>query len=319
MSQDDVIEYLDAFLAGSLPKYRKTQALPAGYTSTKGAVRILTGDEVHAGALGISMDTETDDFIVALTKSYAANSRKLEAVADKLAALFAKVDLVTVASLDVEDNELEDGAIADGFDPTAAEDSILILIPGSGPQVSVPLTYTGKLTEKKLLSWLKKRSPALTAGWAAVKEAQRQRKKDKKDKKAAEAARREEIAAILPVDVSGDGKLLKQTYVEAPEGAVTPVDGHLVSAHYTGTFADTGKKFDSSRGKAPFDFTVGQGAVIKCWEQGFKAMKVGESAVLTCHHDLAYGDDGSPPEIPAESTLKFDVELISSSPQKDEL
>jgi len=89
-----------------------------------------------------------------------------------------------------------------------------------------------------------------------------------------------------------------------------PGDGAKVTAHYTGTLAN-GEKFDSSRDRGtPFEFTLGKGQVIGCWDKGFATMKKGEKALLTCHSDLAYGDRGSPPKIPGGATLKFDVELL---------
>ena len=63
-----------------------------------------------------------------------------------------------------------------------------------------------------------------------------------------------------------------------------------------------------------FKFKLGQGQVIKCWDLGFASMKVGEKAVLTCGSEYAYGKSGSPPKIPADATLKFDVELLGFNP-----
>ena len=59
-----------------------------------------------------------------------------------------------------------------------------------------------------------------------------------------------------------------------------------------------------------------QGQVIKGWDVGFAAMKVGEHAVLRCRADYAYGEDGSPPTIPAGATLDFDVELLGFGPRE---
>lgn len=83
-----------------------------------------------------------------------------------------------------------------------------------------------------------------------------------------------------------------------------------MTAHYTGTLTD-GTKFDSSvdRGK-PFAFTIGQGQVIKGWDEGFASMKIGEKAVLTIRGDYGYGAQGSPPKIPGDATLEFEVELL---------
>ena len=84
-------------------------------------------------------------------------------------------------------------------------------------------------------------------------------------------------------------------------------------AHYTGTLTD-GTKFDSSRDRGqPFSFVIGKGQVIRAWDEGIASMKVGERAELTCSPDYAYGARGFPPVIPPNSTLIFDVELISVS------
>src|SRR4051794_22965921 len=87
--------------------------------------------------------------------------------------------------------------------------------------------------------------------------------------------------------------------------------GDKISVRYVGTLYDNGKEFDSSwkRGKAPFDVTLGQGQVIQGWDQGLVGMKVGGRRRLTIPPDLAYGPQGQPPSIPANSTLVFDVDL----------
>jgi FKBP-type peptidyl-prolyl cis-trans isomerase len=75
--------------------------------------------------------------------------------------------------------------------------------------------------------------------------------------------------------------------------------------------------FDTSVGKKPFDFTIGQGSVIKGWEQGVIGMKVGGKRKLTIPSKLGYGDAGSPPKIPGKSTLVFDIELLSIGEDAD--
>ena len=78
-----------------------------------------------------------------------------------------------------------------------------------------------------------------------------------------------------------------------------------------GTLVSDGSKFDSSRDRGKtFKFTIGQGQVIKGWDEGFASMKVGEKAILKVRYDYAYGESGSPPAIPPKADLFFDVELL---------
>jgi FKBP-type peptidyl-prolyl cis-trans isomerase len=88
----------------------------------------------------------------------------------------------------------------------------------------------------------------------------------------------------------------------------SPAATDQVKVHYEGRLID-GKVFDSSiqRGE-PATFPLN--GVIPCWTEGVQAMKVGGKAQLVCPANLAYGPNGSPPTIPPQATLVFDVELI---------
>lgn len=88
-------------------------------------------------------------------------------------------------------------------------------------------------------------------------------------------------------------------------------DGDKVKVNYTGRLLKTNFMFDTSVGKAPFEFQIGKGAVIKGWDLGVVGMKVGGKRKLTIPSRLGYGETGSPPKIPPKATLVFEVELLS--------
>ncbi len=86
--------------------------------------------------------------------------------------------------------------------------------------------------------------------------------------------------------------------------------GDSVQVQYTGSLLN-GNVFDSNVGKAPFSVTLGQGQVIKGWDQGLVGMKVGGKRKLTIPAALGYGDQGQGEKIPGGATLVFEVDLLS--------
>ncbi|KAL7739465.1 hypothetical protein ACLKA6_019421 [Drosophila palustris] len=111
------------------------------------------------------------------------------------------------------------------------------------------------------------------------------------------------------LDLSGDGGVLKEILKEGT-GVDTPSGGCKVSLHYTGRLVD-GTEFDSSVGRnEPFEFELGKGLVIKAFDMGVATMKLGERCFLTCAPNYAYGAAGSPPSIPPDSTLIFELEML---------
>ncbi|HTK11649.1 MAG TPA: FKBP-type peptidyl-prolyl cis-trans isomerase [Ktedonobacteraceae bacterium] len=104
-------------------------------------------------------------------------------------------------------------------------------------------------------------------------------------------------------------------YIDTKVGVgATAQSGSTVYVQYTGWVQSTGQKFDSSydRGGQPINVTLGQGQVIKGWDEGLIGMKAGGSRRLILPPALAYGDQ--PPQgsnIPANATLIFDVSLVT--------
>jgi FKBP-type peptidyl-prolyl cis-trans isomerase len=98
-----------------------------------------------------------------------------------------------------------------------------------------------------------------------------------------------------------------------PGTGANPTVGQNVQVHYTGTLLN-GQKFDSSvdRG-APFSFPLGQGRVIKGWDEGIADLKMGEKAILLIPSYMGYGMQGSPPKIPGNAILVFEVELLGAN------
>lgn len=105
-----------------------------------------------------------------------------------------------------------------------------------------------------------------------------------------------------------DGGVTKKIIREGKGGEAVP-DNVRVKVHYIGRLAD-GTVFDESyKRKKPFEFAIGKRNVILGWDIGVKTMKIGETAIIKCAPDYAYGKNGIGP-IPPNSTLFFEVELL---------
>ena len=101
---------------------------------------------------------------------------------------------------------------------------------------------------------------------------------------------------------------LKYVILAAGKSNTVAKVGNKVSVHYTG-WLTSGKQFDSSANRGPFEFTIGAGDVIKGWDEGVAGMKVGEKRKLVIPGSLGYGAAGTD-GIPPNATLVFQVELL---------
>jgi FKBP-type peptidyl-prolyl cis-trans isomerase FkpA len=100
--------------------------------------------------------------------------------------------------------------------------------------------------------------------------------------------------------------------ITQPGTGAKPKPGQMVNVQYRGTLLD-GKEFDSSaksNGGKPFTYPLGRGQVIPGWDEGVAMLSKGAKATLLIPSSLAYGERGSLPAIPANSPLRFDVELV---------
>ncbi|MBT3341547.1 MAG: FKBP-type peptidyl-prolyl cis-trans isomerase [Gemmatimonadetes bacterium] len=121
-------------------------------------------------------------------------------------------------------------------------------------------------------------------------------------------------------DTSGPTKIAEEDYETTSTGlqyhdlttgsGPSPTKGQKVTVHYSGWLTN-GKPFDSSRKKnKPFTFEIGRRKVIRGWDEGVMSMKVGGLRQLKVPAALGYGAVGSPPVIPRNATLIFEVELL---------
>jgi peptidylprolyl isomerase len=141
------------------------------------------------------------------------------------------------------------------------------------------------------------------------------------------------VGIVLVAGLSGDDSdssstnqdLTKKPVIEVPDGdppaelestdivegdGATAEAGSQLTVQYVGVNYETGKEFDTSWGGEPFQFALGGGSVIPGWDQGVEGMKVGGRRQLIIPPDLAYGAQGSPPDIGPNATLIFVIDLL---------
>jgi peptidylprolyl isomerase len=83
--------------------------------------------------------------------------------------------------------------------------------------------------------------------------------------------------------------------------------GAVITIHYRGTLMN-GKEFDSSYPGVPVTFPLRR--LITGWQEGIPGMKCGGKRKLTIPWQMAYGEDGAPPDIPGRANLIFEIELF---------
>jgi len=128
-------------------------------------------------------------------------------------------------------------------------------------------------------------------------------KKDKKNKEQAQPQQQQKQKGEKTLQ--GGVKVEDIKVGSGPEAKA----GKKISVYYEGRLKSNNKVFDSTKTGNAFKFALGNGDVIKAWDIGVVGMKVGGKRRITCPPNAAYGAKGSPPVIPPNSTLVFEVEL----------
>jgi len=144
----------------------------------------------------------------------------------------------------------------------------------------------------------------------AAEERQLKREQERKQLEEKEANEAASASSSAPAQITTEAKGFKIRTLSKGDKTNFPKRGDTVKVRYKGMLED-GKVFDSNtgKGKQSLQFKVGQGKVIRGWDEGLLEMSVGEKAQLTISPAWAYGAKGIPGTIPPNATLIFEVEL----------
>lgn len=123
------------------------------------------------------------------------------------------------------------------------------------------------------------------------------------------------MAGPVPVEDDWTSSASGLQYINlAPGSGDEAKAGDVVKVQYTGWLEESGREFDSSVGRAPIAFNLGQGRVIPGWDEGIAGMRVGGKRRLSIPADLGYGDSGAG-DIPGGARLQFECE-VRAPPQR---
>jgi len=217
----------------------------------------------------------------------------------------SSVDKATAKATPAKKPKVDAPAVSQGTPQSAATKAVAT---NGTPAKSLPTTA---------------KTPPPSAGAPAGEESKSAKKKRKQQEKALAKEKAAEAAAAVP---ESPAKPVTPRKAETPLKRQLPnglqieelrlgtgkvaEPGKMVSVKYVGKLL-SGKKFDES-GNKPFTFRLGTGSVIRGWDDGVRGMRIGGRRRLVIPPALAYGKQGSPPVIPGNSTLDFEVELVSA-------
>lgn len=103
---------------------------------------------------------------------------------------------------------------------------------------------------------------------------------------------------------------IKKSVTKQGDNKTFPKRGQTVTVHYKGRLTN-GKQFDTSVGREPFKFQIGAGRVIRGWDEGVASMSLGEISTFMMTPEYGYGAAGAGADIPPNSTLIFDIQLLA--------
>lgn len=141
----------------------------------------------------------------------------------------------------------------------------------------------------------------------SLKNQPKDKKKNEKSKKDAAPKQNDQKNASPQQKRTVEGGVVVQD-LRIGEGAIAK-SGKVVQVYYEGRLKQNNKLFDQSTKGSGFKFRLGKQEVIKGWDVGVVGMKVGGRRRITCPPTMAYGQKGSPPAIPPNAALVFEVEL----------
>ena len=212
--------------------------------------------------------------------------------------------------------------------PGSLEEALGLLLPGDSAIFRFPAdTVFAKTFQQPVPPFIKRSGNTLTV-LASARElltmeqmmARQKQLQAEMEKKAAQlsagqlAKDNAQIQAYLKKNHATARKTAGGTYyiIKKLGTGLPPKKGQTVRVLYRGTVLSTGKEFDSTakRNNDPFSFTLGVGQVIPGWDQGIAMLPKGSKAVLLIPSPLAYGARGAGADIPPNTVLRFEVELL---------
>ncbi|XP_026493103.2 46 kDa FK506-binding nuclear protein isoform X1 [Vanessa tameamea] len=195
---------------------------------------------------------------------------------------------------DDDDNEDESSEKADTTLDTSKDDS------------TADMSKLTKSQKRRLKKKLQKQKEPQVNGVEKTKKEKPAEQPQKAEKKKPEAKKDAQEGDKKEKKSLSGGVFIED--LKVGNGAVAK-PGKVVMVYYEGRLKQNNKMFDNCQKGPGFKFKLGAKEVISGWDVGVAGMKVGGKRKIVCPPAMAYGAKGSPPVIPPNSSLVFEVEL----------